>query len=82
MEQAEDFGSEKVIVMWKFGELDANKDEELRFKEIRKFGKMVKKLIKPKSCARQFLEFCDKNTDQVIEKAEWTLCLGVDIKRK
>jgi hypothetical protein len=62
--------------------LDVNKDGKLKFKEIRKFGKMVKKLIKPKPCAKRFLDFCDKKVDRTIEKAEWTLCLGVDIKRE
>uniref|UniRef100_A0A0B7BBY1 SPARC-related modular calcium-binding protein 1 n=1 Tax=Arion vulgaris TaxID=1028688 RepID=A0A0B7BBY1_9EUPU len=78
--QSDEFGTEKAIVIWKYNELDANKDGQLKFKEIRKFGKMVKKLIKPKPCAKRFLDFCDKNADRSIEKTEWTLCLGVDIK--
>ena len=68
--------------MWKFNGLDTNKDNQLRFKEIRPFGRFVRKLIKPRPCAKRFLKFCDKNRDRIIEEAEWTLCLGVDIKRK
>ncbi|BFZ07410.1 hypothetical protein BsWGS_10449 [Bradybaena similaris] len=77
---ADEFGTEKAIVVWKYNELDVNKDGKLKLKEVRKFGKMVKKLIKPKPCAKRFLDICDKNVDRTIEKAEWTLCLGVDIK--
>ncbi|XP_012944730.2 SPARC-related modular calcium-binding protein 1 [Aplysia californica] len=76
----DEFGTEKAIVVWKFNELDTNKDSKLKFKEIRNFGRMVRKLIKPRPCAKRFLKFCDKNRDRIIEKAEWTLCLGVDIK--
>ncbi|XP_055879815.1 SPARC-related modular calcium-binding protein 2-like isoform X4 [Biomphalaria glabrata] len=76
----DEFGTEKAIVLWKFNELDKNKDGKLKFKEIRHFKKMVKKLIKPKPCAQEFLNFCDKKPDRTIEKADWTLCLGVDIK--
>ncbi|BFZ11884.1 hypothetical protein BsWGS_14923 [Bradybaena similaris] len=79
-QQEDVIGTEKAIIIWKFQELDANKDGKLKFKEVRNFGKMVKKLIKPKACAKLFLDFCDKNTDRSIDKAEWTLCLGVDIK--
>lgn len=78
----DEFGTEKAIVLWKFNELDKNKDGKLKFKEIRHFKKMVKKLIKPKPCAQEFLNFCDKKPDRTIEKADWTLCLGVDIKRE
>ncbi|KAH9502297.1 hypothetical protein Btru_073367 [Bulinus truncatus] len=75
-----EYGTEKAIVLWKFNELDKNKDGKLKFKEIRHFKKMVKKLIKPKPCAKEFLNFCDKKPDRTIEKPDWTLCLGVDIK--
>lgn len=78
--KAHEYGTEKAIVVWKFKDLDSNKDGRLKFKEIRSFGRMVRKLIKPRPCAKRFLKFCDKNRDRTIEEAEWTLCLGVDIK--
>ncbi|XP_059156233.1 SPARC-related modular calcium-binding protein 1-like isoform X2 [Physella acuta] len=78
--QAPGFGTEKAVVLWKFDELDVNKDGKLKFKEIRKFKKMVKKLMKPKLCAKDFLNFCDKKTARTIDRSDWTLCLGVDLK--
>ena len=78
----DDVSIEKKIVVWKFSQLDTNADGLLSFKEIRSFRRMVKKLIKPRRCAKRFHRYCDKNHDRRIEKKEWTLCLGVDIKRK
>ncbi|ESO86761.1 hypothetical protein LOTGIDRAFT_128394, partial [Lottia gigantea] len=71
---------QKQIVDWKFSELDRNNDGLLRFKEIRSFARMVRKLIKPRSCAKRFLKYCDSDGNKRIEKKEWTLCLGVDLK--
>ncbi|KAK3787470.1 hypothetical protein RRG08_025735 [Elysia crispata] len=79
-EGAEEYGTEKAIVLWKFEELDKNKDNILKFKEVRNFGRIVKKLIQPRACAKRFVRYCDKVKDRKIEKPEWTLCLGVDIK--
>ncbi|XP_076464447.1 SPARC-related modular calcium-binding protein 1-like isoform X4 [Babylonia areolata] len=71
---------EKKIVVWKFSQLDTNADDELSFKEIRSFRRMVKKLIKPRRCAKRFHRYCDKDDNRRIQKKEWTLCLWVDIK--
>ncbi|XP_070181955.1 SPARC-related modular calcium-binding protein 2-like isoform X4 [Littorina saxatilis] len=76
----DDVSIEKKIVVWKFAQLDSNDDGMLSFKEIRSFRRMVKKLIKPRRCAKRFHRYCDKDHDRRIEKKEWTLCLGVDIK--
>ncbi|XP_025104286.1 LOW QUALITY PROTEIN: SPARC-related modular calcium-binding protein 1-like [Pomacea canaliculata] len=76
----DDVSIEKKIVVWKFTQLDTNSDNVLSFKEIRSFRKMVKKLIKPRRCAKAFHRYCDKDNDRRIQKSEWTLCLGVDIK--
>ncbi|PVD26631.1 hypothetical protein C0Q70_14309 [Pomacea canaliculata] len=70
-------GPEAVIHV----QLDTNSDNVLSFKEIRSFRKMVKKLIKPRRCAKAFHRYCDKDNDRRIQKSEWTLCLGVDIKQ-
>ncbi|RUS78438.1 hypothetical protein EGW08_013812, partial [Elysia chlorotica] len=74
------YGTERAIVIWKFEELDKNRDDILKFKEVRNFGRIVKKLIQPRACAKRFVRYCDKVKDRKIEKAEWTLCLGVDIR--
>ncbi|KAK7505497.1 hypothetical protein BaRGS_00003242, partial [Batillaria attramentaria] len=77
----DDVSIEKKIVIWKFSQLDTNADGVLSFKEIRSFRRMVKKLIKPRRCAKRFHKYCDKDSDRRIQKTEWTLCLGVDIKQ-
>ena len=78
----DEVGLEKKIVVWKFSQLDTNADDELSFKEIRSFRRMLKKIIKPRRCAKRFHRYCDKDSNRRIQKKEWTLCLWVDIKSK
>ncbi|ELU07713.1 hypothetical protein CAPTEDRAFT_223393, partial [Capitella teleta] len=70
---------EKRVIEWKFSELDTNKDNALRSPEIRDLRDLVKKLVRPKACAKDFLQYCDLNEDEGIERDEWSVCLGVDL---
>ncbi|XP_041353143.1 SPARC-related modular calcium-binding protein 1-like isoform X2 [Gigantopelta aegis] len=79
-DSSKDVQKERIIVEWKYTQLDYDGDNVLRFKEIRGFHRMVKKLIKPKACAKRFRRFCDSNSNKRIEPTEWTLCLGIDQK--
>ncbi|XP_050406400.1 SPARC-related modular calcium-binding protein 2 isoform X4 [Patella vulgata] len=79
-EKVDDIERQRKIVDWKFSELDRDNDGVLKFKEIRSFARMVRKLIKPRSCAKRFLKYCDSSGNKKIEKSEWTLCLGVEFK--
>lgn len=72
----------KRVAEWKFSELDKNKDNKLRRKEVRTLKRMVKKVIKPRACAKTFISYCDFDQNKRIEREEWTLCLGVDIDSK
>ncbi|XP_071161663.1 SPARC-related modular calcium-binding protein 1-like isoform X7 [Mytilus edulis] len=74
-----DNSREKRVAEWKFSELDRNKDNKLRRKEVRSLKKMVKKVIKPRACAKTFISYCDYDQNKRIEKGEWTSCLGVDV---
>lgn len=67
------------MVEWKFSEYDNNKDDLLQRKEVSGLRRLVKKFIKPRSCAKRFLKFCDPDNDKLIRRQEWSLCLGVDI---
>ncbi len=73
---------EKRVIEWKFSELDKNKDNKLRRKEVRLLKRMVKKLVKPKACAKTFDKYCDLDQDGFIARNEWSVCLGVDINSK
>ena len=70
---------EKRVIEWKFSELDVNKDGELRKKELRSLKRMVKRLVTPRSCARNFDIHCDLNRSGAVARSEWSVCLGVDI---
>ncbi|XP_060563303.1 SPARC-related modular calcium-binding protein 1-like isoform X13 [Ruditapes philippinarum] len=70
---------EKQVVEWKFSHYDSNNDDLLQRKEVSALRRLVKKFIKPRSCAKRFLKFCDKDKDKLIKRQEWSICLGVDI---
>ncbi|KAL4237371.1 SPARC-related modular calcium-binding protein 1 [Mactra antiquata] len=70
------------VVEWKFSHYDDNSDSLLQRKEVNALRRLVKKFIKPRSCAKRFLKFCDNDNDKVITKREWSLCLSTDLNRK
>lgn len=70
---------DKKVVEWKFSEYDKDTDNQLSRREVKSLRRLVKKFIKPRSCAKSFLKYCDSDENKFIERAEWSLCLGVDI---
>lgn len=73
---------EKRIIEWKFAVLDKDNNNKLQRTEIRSLKKMIKKLVKPKACAKTFEDYCDIDNDKRIAPSEWSICLGVDIDSK
>ncbi|WAR18335.1 SMOC1-like protein [Mya arenaria] len=73
---------EKQVVEWKFSQYDSNGDNLLQIKEVNGLKRLVKKFIKPRSCAKRFLKFCDPDKNKLIERQEWSICLGVDINNE
>jgi len=69
-------------VEWKFHSLDADKNGVISKIEFRDTRKLVKKLVKPKKCARSFARFCDPDKDGSITKIEWLACLEKQPVRK
>ncbi|XP_077995936.1 SPARC-related modular calcium-binding protein 1-like isoform X3 [Glandiceps talaboti] len=69
---------EKQVIDWKFSELDTNSNGELNKKELRSITKMIKKIVEPRACARNFAESCDLDQDGMITNGEWAVCLGID----
>ncbi|GAB1608581.1 SPARC-related modular calcium-binding protein 1-like isoform X7 [Argonauta hians] len=68
----------KRIVEWKFSQLDRNKDNVLKSGEVRSLKRLVKKLVKPRRCAKSFIDYCDTDQDKRIVSKEWTYCLGLN----
>lgn len=66
------------ILNWKFQSIDRNDDEYLQRAEY-KVLRRLKKLIKPKKCAKTFAKMCDLDRDFKISKSEWSACLGVSM---
>ncbi|KAG1683254.1 SPARC-related modular calcium-binding protein 1 [Nymphon striatum] len=71
---------EKRVLEWKFSEIDKNGDTKLSRKELKKLKRMVKKIVKPKPCARTFTKHCDLDQDRKITRKEWSVCLWMDAK--
>lgn len=74
--------TDKRVVEWKFTELDKEKDDELKRKEIRDFRYIVNKMLKPRACAQSFHTFCDMDNNRKISRQEWSTCLGVSSASK
>lgn len=70
---------QKRVVQWKFGQLDQDGDDFLGRPEIRDLRRMVKKIVRPRPCAKSFTKYCDLDHDKKISRGEWLACLGVDI---
>jgi len=66
------------ILKWKFESLDRNDDNFLQRMEYKPL-KRLKKLVKPKKCAKAFIRSCDRDKDTNISREEWSKCLGVSI---
>lgn len=71
--------AQKRIVDWKFAQLDRDKDNTLKSREVRSLKRLVKKLVKPRRCAKSFIEYCDTDQDKKIISKEWSLCLGLNL---
>ena len=62
-----------IPVHWKFLTLDHDKSESLKSEEIKDFLSMLNPI---EGCIDQFLaEVCDSDSDGVIGRLEWSLCL-------
>ena len=67
----------KRVMEWKFNSLDSDKDGSLTRREIRSLKRLVKKHVKPKSCAKTFDTYCDLNDDGSVVIEEWFQCLEI-----
>ncbi len=72
----------KTISKWKFDQLDTNRNQFLSRKELRVLKKRIKKVVRPKSCAKDIDTHCDLDGDKVVSFPEWKLCLGITRSKK
>ena len=57
--------------------MDTNFDRLLHRKDIRVVKRLIKKIVRPTSCAKTFDIYCDLDGDSKVTLKEWTLCLGI-----
>lgn len=74
------YGAEldRVVLEWKFKDMDKNQDGKLDKTEYRDLRKLVKIFVKPKRCSKSFARACDIDQDQHISNQEWGDCLTRD----
>ncbi|XP_013189131.1 SPARC-related modular calcium-binding protein 1 [Amyelois transitella] len=65
----------RAVADWKFRELDRDKSGSLQKSEYRGLRRLIKKVVKPKRCARAWAPGCDGDGNGEIARAEWTACL-------
>lgn len=64
------------VLNWKFLTLDQNADDVLDDSEYNEFRRLVRKIVKPKKCAKHFAKhlYCDGNDDTLLSPQEWRNC--------
>ncbi|XP_072931090.1 SPARC-related modular calcium-binding protein 1 isoform X2 [Epargyreus clarus] len=65
----------RAVADWKFRELDRDRSGSLQKSEYRGLRRLIKKVVKPKRCARAWARGCDGDGDGEIARAEWAGCL-------
>ncbi|XP_057379159.1 SPARC-related modular calcium-binding protein 2-like isoform X2 [Daphnia carinata] len=73
--------AERRVMEWKFAQLDKNGDGQLIRREFRVLRRLVRKVVRPKRCAKNFPRLCDTDQDRKISRSEWSVCLGIGINR-
>lgn len=74
--------ADRRVIEWKFGQLDKSGDGQLNRREFRVLRRLVRKVVRPKRCTKNFPRLCDTDQDRKISRSEWSVCLGVGINSK
>uniref|UniRef100_A0A0N4Z489 Glycosyltransferase n=1 Tax=Parastrongyloides trichosuri TaxID=131310 RepID=A0A0N4Z489_PARTI len=62
------------MVLWKFEDLDQDRNGKLNNGEIKILKKFLRKMKNVKSCVKNFIQFCDSNSNNDISQEEWKYC--------
>ncbi|KAK2881648.1 hypothetical protein Q8A67_018916 [Cirrhinus molitorella] len=60
-----------------FTRLDADADGLLSERESRPLRLLLRRTLRPRRCAKKFMQFCDRNADRCLSVQELTSCLGI-----
>ncbi|XP_071446451.1 SPARC-related modular calcium-binding protein 1 isoform X2 [Hetaerina americana] len=69
---------DRRVLDWKFSSLDGDGDGALSKAEYRDLRRLVRKVVRPRRCARTFARSCDLDKDTMISRPEWGACVGLD----
>lgn len=71
--------SEETVLDWKFGQLDRDRSGFLSRDEYAEVRRVVRRVARPRRCARAFAKLCDLDRDLRIARHEWTACLALHL---
>ncbi|XP_067307983.1 SPARC-related modular calcium-binding protein 1-like isoform X2 [Pseudorasbora parva] len=57
--------------------LDADGNGVLSEREARPLRLQLRRSLRPRRCAKKFMQFCDRNADRLLSTQELTSCLGI-----
>ncbi|XP_059369842.1 SPARC-related modular calcium-binding protein 1-like [Carassius carassius] len=57
--------------------LDADADGLLSEREARPLRLLLRRTLRPRRCAKKFMQFCERNADRRLSAQELTSCLGI-----
>ncbi|RXN24243.1 SPARC-related modular calcium-binding 1-like protein [Labeo rohita] len=70
------FSSVQTLRLY-FTRLDADADGLLSERESRPLRLLLRRTLRPRRCAKKFMQFCDGNADRRLSAQELTSCLGI-----
>ncbi|XP_058655173.1 SPARC-related modular calcium-binding protein 1-like isoform X2 [Onychostoma macrolepis] len=70
------FSSVQTLRLY-FTLLDADADGLLSEREARPLRRLLRRTLRPRRCAKKFMQFCDRNADRCLSTQELTSCLDI-----
>ncbi|XP_016318024.1 SPARC-related modular calcium-binding protein 2-like [Sinocyclocheilus anshuiensis] len=70
------FSSVQTLRLY-FTLLDTDADGLLSEREARLLRLLLRRTLRPRRCAKKFMQFCDRNADRRLSAQELTSCLGI-----
>ncbi|XP_068173920.1 SPARC-related modular calcium-binding protein 1-like [Antennarius striatus] len=67
----------EVVLRWHFGQLDLDSSGMLSEREARPLRQFLRRRLKPRRCAKKFVQYCDRNGDRGLTLDELRVCLDL-----
>ncbi|KAM9318607.1 SPARC-related modular calcium-binding protein 1-like [Pholidichthys leucotaenia] len=75
--EAETSSGPEAALRWHFSQLDLDSDGVLGEREARPLRQFLRRRLKPRRCAKKFVQYCDRDGDRGLTIEELRVCLGL-----